>query len=60
MQLNNINKGNSFNKDKKQYSKKIAYYNCQKEGHMARDCRSRNKVVWQLNMVTKGNELDEE
>jgi hypothetical protein len=60
MVLDNINKGNGFNKDKKQYGKKITCYNCQKEGHMARDCRSKNKVVRQLNMMTKNNDMDEE
>jgi hypothetical protein len=60
MVLDNINKGNGFNKDKKQYGKKITCYNCQKEGHMARDCRSKNKVVRQLNMMIKDNDLDEE
>jgi hypothetical protein len=38
MQLDNINKGNGFRKDKKQFGKKITCYNCQKESHMARDC----------------------
>jgi hypothetical protein len=60
MQLDNINKGNGFRKEKKQFSKTITCYNCQKEGHMARDCRSKNKVVRQLNMLTKGNDMDEE
>jgi hypothetical protein len=60
MVLDNINKGNSFSKDKKQYGKKITCYNCQKEGHMARECRSKNKVVRQLNMMSKNNDLDEE
>jgi hypothetical protein len=60
MQLDNINKGNGFNKDKKQYGKKITCYGCGKEGHMARDCRSKNKVIRQLNMMTKDNDMDEE
>jgi hypothetical protein len=37
MQLNNINKGNGFYKDKKQYNKKITYYSCRKEGYIAQD-----------------------
>jgi hypothetical protein len=60
MQLDNINKGNGFRKDKKQFSKSITCYNCQKEGHMARDCRSKNKVIRQLNMLAKDEGTDEE
>ncbi|KAI1686157.1 reverse transcriptase [Pyrenophora tritici-repentis] len=56
MQLDNINKGKSFgrNDKKKPYNKKeITCYNCDKKGHMARDCHSKNKVVRQLNVIHK-------
>ncbi|KAE8846669.1 hypothetical protein HRS9139_01236 [Pyrenophora teres f. teres] len=56
MQLDNINKGKSFgrNNKKKPYNKnEITCYNCDKKGHMARDCYSKNKVVRQLNVIHK-------
>ncbi|CAA9965762.1 zf-CCHC domain containing protein [Pyrenophora teres f. maculata] len=56
MQLDNINKGKSFgrNDKKRPYNKKkITCYNCDKKGHMARDCYSKNKVVRQLNVIHK-------
>lgn len=36
--------------------KEITCYACQKKGHMARDCRSKNKVTRQLNMITQGDQ----
>ena len=47
MHINNINKG-KFQKKlgnrKKPYKKLFNYYNCGKEGYIARDCK-KNKVI---------------
>ncbi|EOA81820.1 uncharacterized protein SETTUDRAFT_165398 [Exserohilum turcica Et28A] len=68
MHLDNLNKGRGFgrakpnegpkgqhNKDRK----KITCYACGKEGYMARDCRSKNKVTRQLNVIRKDSSLDD-
>ena len=58
MDLSNINKGPRQQNEKKQgsdrkYNKSlVTYYRCSKQGHFARDCRLKNKVVRQLNMLT--------
>jgi hypothetical protein len=63
MHLDNINKGPGKPKFHNRNKKKITCYNCNKEGHMARDCQSKNKVVQQLNVLThsrdKGIEEEE-
>jgi len=55
MQIDNLNKGKATKappKDKKD----ITCYACNKKGHMARDCRSKNKVTRQINMLAKPQE----
>ena len=63
MHLNNINhrKGPSkphYKKDKDDKKKKINCYACGKEGHIARNCISKNKVKRQLNVLRRKSELD--
>ena len=63
MHLNNINyrKGPSkphYKKDKDDKKKKINCYACGKEGHIARNCISKNKVKRQLNVLRRKLELD--
>jgi hypothetical protein len=63
MHLNNINKGPGKPKFHNRNKKKITYYNYNKEGHIARDYQSKNKVIQQLNILTysqdKGIEEEE-
>ncbi|USP82890.1 hypothetical protein yc1106_10164 [Curvularia clavata] len=53
-------KPSKFNKEPSKGKKKFNYYACGKEGHMARDCRSKdtNKVKRQLNVLRRKSELD--
>jgi hypothetical protein len=54
MHLNNLNKGREYLKKDNKYSKnrnkpnksKITYYNYSKTGHFARNCYSKNKVIY--------------
>ena len=56
MQLDNINRGKSFGRggQKKPHNRgNITYYSYSKIGYIARDCKSKNKVVRQLNVLYK-------
>ena len=59
MDLSNINKGTdkwSKGKGNNKDKSKVVCYNCEKPGHFARDCRMKNKVVRQLNVLTTSDE----
>jgi len=65
MHLNNLNKGKGpskphykKSKNKNNNKKKINYYACGKEGHIARNYLSKNKVKRQLNVLHQKSELD--
>ena len=65
MHLNNINykKGPSkpyYEKNKNDKKKKINCYACGKEGHIARNYISKNKVKRQLNVLRRKLELEDD
>ena len=63
MHLDNLNKGKGPSKPHfkkhKDDKKKINCYACGKEGHIARNCMSKNKVKRQLNVLYQKSELDD-
>jgi hypothetical protein len=58
MHLDNLNKGKDDwkNKDYKKGPETRSCYNCGKLGYLSRDCRSKNKVTRQLNVLTSASE----
>ena len=64
MHLNNLNYGKGpskpYYKKDKDDKKKINCYECGKEGHIARNCMSKNKVKRQLNVLRRKLELDDD
>jgi hypothetical protein len=65
MEIDNLVQGKHIptTQDKRRNStpkKEITCYACNKKGHMARDCRLKNKVTRQLNMLTNDEETAEE
>ncbi|EMD85665.1 hypothetical protein COCHEDRAFT_23516 [Bipolaris maydis C5] len=63
MHLDNMNQGKGpskpHHKKNKDDKKKINYYACGKEGHIARNCLSKNKVKRHLNVLHHKSELDD-
>lgn len=56
MHINTLVKGKP---DSPPSKKKIACYGCGKEGHMIRDCRSKNKVTRRINMLDTEHEAED-